>query len=59
MESFREELNTNQVIKMNNSNEINQPQSYSKVAQSGPIKDQAIVIEANVGIPIKDYVYMH
>ena len=40
-----------------NSNVVKPSQSYSTVTQSGPTKDQAIVIEAHVGIPIKDYIY--
>ncbi|PSN40972.1 hypothetical protein C0J52_22711 [Blattella germanica] len=40
-----------------NSNVVNPSQSYSTITQSGPTKDQAIVIEAHDGIPIKDYIY--
>ncbi|PSN46791.1 hypothetical protein C0J52_19143 [Blattella germanica] len=40
-----------------NPNVANPSQSYSTVTQSGPTKDQAIVIEAHDGIPIKDYIY--
>ena len=42
---------------ISNPNIVNPSQSYSAIAQCGPTKDQAIVIEAHDGIPIKDYTF--